>query len=55
MSSSGIPQRLVIYSDDKYKGKRPADLRKQRPGTLTVNLFQRFHTTIVCGSRATHL
>ncbi|KAJ5774539.1 hypothetical protein N7457_009435 [Penicillium paradoxum] len=41
--------------DDKYKGKRPADLRKQRAGTLTVNLFQRFHTTIVCGAKATRL
>ncbi|KAJ5849482.1 hypothetical protein N7455_009338 [Penicillium solitum] len=43
----------TAFSEDKYKGKRPADLRKTRAGTLTVNLFQRFHTTIVCGAKAT--
>lgn len=45
----------TAFSEDKYKGKRPADLRKTRAGTLTVNLFQRFHTTIVCGAKATRL
>ncbi|KGO58028.1 hypothetical protein PEX2_084670 [Penicillium expansum] len=45
----------TAFSEDKYKGKRPADLRKTRAGTLTVNLFQRFHTAIVCGTKATRL
>lgn len=45
----------TTFHNYKYKGKRPADLRKQRAGTLTVNLFQRFYTTIVCGAKATRL
>ncbi|KUM58407.1 hypothetical protein ACN42_g8754 [Penicillium freii] len=45
----------TAFHNYKYQGKRPADLRKQRAGTLTVNLFQRFYTTIVCGAKATRL
>jgi hypothetical protein len=45
----------TAFSEDKYKGKRQMDLRKTRAGTSTVDLFQRFHTTIVCGAEATRL